>query len=226
MKQITRGKTSDCLLDFFSRFGRVEALWKFTKVDSQTETRWRKNRTVPYGENLMRVMYFLDLVGYQVEELEKVSAELLELGRCISYDVITTDSVCKELNMDVQALYRYFRRGMAPSDERISAFAAIVSRNKAALDQVVSKRKKELQPFNISNAGLPAASKESPASNDLSEAVIAKFETHCAGIREFGGQLLNGPKEARVAMRRKMCEGLKPELQAAWQVLNNLLREQ
>ena len=225
MNNITSGKAADCLADFFKRFGRTEALWRFAKVNSDAETRWRLHGTLPCGETLMRVMYFLNLVGYQVEELDSVPHELFRLAQCIACDIISPQTVSKELGMDIQSLYRYFRSNIIPTAERVAAFANIVLRNKVILDEAVSKHRKKLQQYSISHAGSPAVT-ETPAENGSNAAVIAGLEMNLDGVLEYGGQLLNGPKEARFAMRRKLCEGLKPKLQAAWQVLNNLLREQ
>ena len=220
MKQIESGGISDCLADFFSRFGKSDELMEFAKVSKITVRRWRVDKIMPYGETLMRVGVFLELAGYRISELRETSHELYEIVKCMALDIVAPSAVSQELNMDPRRVYEYLRGAAMPSNERNAAFAAIVSAHKEALEAAWSQKRLALKPLSIDQA-----SAQLETTNGSPDALIVNFATACAKVRELGKILLDGPVETRFAMRRKMCEGREPDLNCTWETLNLLLRE-
>src|SRR3989344_8991500 len=123
------GNTRDCLVDFFRRHGRSTELAKFAKVDRGAERCWRLRGRLPFGETLLRVRYFLDLVGYDVEELKNIHPALLIVGQCIALDLISLRDVTAEIALKkYHNLFEYFRGDSTPSSERLARLKTIAAR--------------------------------------------------------------------------------------------------
>lgn len=220
MKLIISGKARDCLADFFKRFGRQEALWKFTKVVPQTEGTWRLGKAIPTGDTYLRVLYFLDLIGYKVGEIEEnISSELRILGQCIAMDLLSVEWVAHQCGLHTRHLYRYFRGENKSSPLRNSQFTAIVEPHTEALEKALVNAKSELKGLGL------FVTKTTSESVVMSNEDMINFSNACMKVREFGQKLLDGDVQNRIEMRRRMCEGRDPELQLTWQVLNSLLNE-
>jgi hypothetical protein len=222
MKYITSGSFKNCLADFFGRFGRVDALWKFAKVDPQTEARWRLHGTIPVGEAYLRVLYFLEFIGYELEELKRVPEVVASIGRCVAFDTITEESVAKRLAYQEKDLFRYTRGGVKPHQDRATTMASIVSENTSALLMVMEKKKREFTSLDIRREARSTATDISGNGSDTER--IKRFASACAIIRDDGKELLKGPVEVRRALRREM-NNQSPELHRTFDVLHQLLKE-
>ncbi|MFA6404962.1 MAG: hypothetical protein WCW03_03120 [Candidatus Paceibacterota bacterium] len=210
-------KTKDCMADFFRRFGKSEALIEFAEVQSDTERMWRKHGIMPTGEVLLRVCYFLDLIGYKVEELMRVHPDIFTVGQCIAFNLMTPRIVERAIGTtDRKALYRYFREGIGVTRERLNEFKLIADSRRSQLTEMVKQKR----------LGLKQLLGNSPShSNKPDDSLIGEFAAACSSVRTLGGKLLEGPVENRIRMRQKMVEGPEPALHLTWETLNNLLSE-
>lgn len=223
MKQITSGSTRECLEDFFRRFGRTELIWKFTRVSKATEQRWRRRGGMPDGDSLLRLRHLLHLLGYKLNEFKRLSPEMFSLGQCVVLDVLTLESLAKTIGTETRRFYSYLDGGIRMSEERLAIANKILSGNLEQLKVAVERKVKELDQYVIT----PKWREVTPDSSRANQVgnIIDRFERACTLVRECGQELLDGPVEQRHAMRRKMCEGRDPALQATWVTLNNLLNE-
>ena len=212
-------KTKDCLTDFFRRFSKSKALIEFAVVRSDTERMWRMHGIMPTGETLLRVRYFLELVGYNVEELlYPPTAEIVAVGRCVALNIVTTKDVLTVLGTrQPKAFYRYFYSGgNGITDQRLAGFKAIATAHQAELAQKIKQNRRDLQHL------LGISPSDHNESDDL---LVTDFATACSCVRTLGGKLLEGPVENRILMRQKMAGGPEPALHLTWETLNNLLSE-
>lgn len=218
MNEYISGNTKVCLADFFRRFGKSEALSKFVEISRGTETSWRLHGTMPNGETLLRLQHFLNLVGYQVEELLELNKEIFIVGQAIALNVVNIEKLARDLKMEAKHLHGYFHGGILPSPERLAVISAINSRNEAILE-IASREKKELLSTLQAKSILPT---EVP--NGKSP-LIDDFAVACDTINRLGKKLLDGPAETRFAMRRQLGQGNNPVLHCTWETLNLLLNE-
>jgi hypothetical protein len=63
------------------------------KVQSSTALAWFEGERLPMGENLVMLRYFLELCGYKVSELERLSPAAYNLGAIIGYGILTSEEV-------------------------------------------------------------------------------------------------------------------------------------
>jgi hypothetical protein len=134
-EQITSGTAKECLNDFFQRFGKTKELWKFAQVGSRAEGRWRINGLIPRGETMLRVYYFLELVGYKVKELEEMSPELYNVGKCICFGVLSLKSVNDELGLCDRFLTNCFMSGHKVSEGNAVVLNTISGRHLTAVEK-------------------------------------------------------------------------------------------
>lgn len=216
MKQQTKGTARQCLTHFFEAFGKDETLIKFAKVSAPTEGFWRLHNKMPAGQTLLRVEFFLDLIGYKVEELEKLPTELFVLGQCIACDVVSMETISLELSIKPCHFYDYYR-GVMPSTERMQIIKTIITQKESELKTKLSEIESN---FQLSHAIDSHPDTEKAIGTDFTE-----FATACATIRRLGKSLLDGPKETRIAMRKELGQGSNPPLHCTWEMLGKLLSE-
>ena len=74
-----------------------EPLAAFCGVRYHTVTRWFGHEQLPQGEVQFRLICFLQVQGYIVNELQSLSATALGLLELIGYGVLTVDQMCKHI---------------------------------------------------------------------------------------------------------------------------------
>lgn len=74
-----------------------EALASFVGATKHpTVDRWFSNRAKPVGEYLLKIRYFLELLGYHVNELEMLDPTVRDAGRLVAFSIIEPDDLAKE----------------------------------------------------------------------------------------------------------------------------------
>ncbi len=110
-----RGTTAECLADFLSRDNydwNAALLAKFTRVNTKSVARWRRQGAHPNGDELVCVRVFLDLQGYNVEEFSNVPDITRDTARIIAFGIMNTDDVRLTLEYkNSQDVYRVILRG-------------------------------------------------------------------------------------------------------------------
>jgi hypothetical protein len=100
---VFRGNTEGCFRHFIEvakapHLDKREALSKFMGVPIEpTIRRWFKGETSPQGEYLVQVRYFLEILGYEVAELEKLNPIVRKTGRIIAYRLKAIGEVAEML---------------------------------------------------------------------------------------------------------------------------------
>lgn len=212
-KHITKGTTRECLADFFSRFGVSERLIKFVQITPNSEERWRLGMNMPIGENLLRTQYFLQFVGYELEEFNGLPSDLIAVGKCIVLNILTVDHVTKTIGMDQsKRFFEYFRRERSVVPEKLESMIKLWTPNAILIEEKSSQI----------CLGLHSVHAERNAEPDP---VVEEFSQACRIVRERGKQLLDGPIEKRNKMRRIMGVGKEPPLHLTWETINLLLKE-
>ncbi|MSU54416.1 MAG: hypothetical protein EXS48_01060 [Candidatus Staskawiczbacteria bacterium] len=68
---------------------------QFCKVRSANVLRWFKQIVEPTGESILRVMFFLDLVGYRVSELEAMPKYVRHFAELVVFNLLTMDEAAR-----------------------------------------------------------------------------------------------------------------------------------
>lgn len=100
------GSTEECLADFFRSYDwplGKKLLAEFTEVGEQTVRCWRLTSTAPngndpLGKQLLKVRVFLDMVGYNVKELDELPDLARRLGKVVAFGILTLDEVREKLD--------------------------------------------------------------------------------------------------------------------------------
>jgi len=218
MNNIRTGNTQECLVDYFKTCGSSKALAKFVGVEAKTERRWRTGETVPVGETMLRLQYFLIFSGYHLVEFNNLPECLVLLGIYIALDIVNIEDVGKKMGLyEHKRIYEYFRKevGIVPEKEEI--IIQILSENNGTLLSVLNSEN--------SKYGSVFGPKKLNTDPSLDNKILEEFSEACKKVRELGKKLLDGRVEIRIAMRDKMGTGPEPKLQLTWETLNMLLRE-
>lgn len=89
--------TEECFKHFARdahNFERRKAVAKFAQVVMEpTVRKWFTDRFTASGEKLIKVRFFLDLLGYKVEEIENMDPVFQNLARLFAFDIISFDDV-------------------------------------------------------------------------------------------------------------------------------------
>lgn len=100
-KIIFRGTLDECLRHMASTPFDTDArdsLAKFAGVTVHPSAyRWLARRSDPVGEQLLRVRYYLEHIGYDVEELRGIDSAVADIGRMIAFRVLEVDDLVTEL---------------------------------------------------------------------------------------------------------------------------------
>ncbi|MDE2188667.1 MAG: hypothetical protein KGJ35_02990 [Patescibacteria group bacterium] len=202
---------AECLDCFKKCGGKLDTLAQFTKAPRNTVCRWNNDR-LPLGETMLRLQHFFSVVDYSVDVFKNMDPALIKLGRCIAFDLVSTDDVVRETGFkDAKNLLACLRGAAGISQAKLEIIKGICVKNHFLLLNAVAAFQVK---YHLGSSGKPHS--------DL----IADFAKACEQVRLFGNQLLDGPIEGRIEMRKKMGQGSnEPPLHLTWEVLNKLLKE-
>ena len=135
------GTTKDCAKDFFAQSDWLVAkplLVQFTQVDGQTVRKWYTEKCMPVGLPLLRLRVFLDLLGYKVQEFNKLSKTAKDFSRCIAFGYISTKEACEKLGyINEKSLFDVVLRGRTPVVDRMYRVGRFVEDSREDLDQLI-----------------------------------------------------------------------------------------
>lgn len=122
----TQGTALECFEDLMERIEpdlleKRKVLAQALGVEDVTVKRWAANSGNPVGLSVISLRYYLDFLGYRVDELVSISALLQDAGRLLAFRVITTDEMAGLTGFDEypDALISILRgaRGISASRE-------------------------------------------------------------------------------------------------------------
>lgn len=78
-------------------------LSQFVGVAGNAVGRWLRRTNLPVGESLLRLFHLLEAVGFNITDWKVSDTDVLTVGRCVTFHVLTPDQVAQRLhgeNMD------------------------------------------------------------------------------------------------------------------------------
>lgn len=147
-----------------------EAMAKFCGVTLDTVSRWlHATRHPPVGLVLIRLMNYLDLMGYRVLELEKSSTAIRNFSELLAFNLLTNEQAVKVTGYtQPSALYQVLLSKYGVSDERKQKMWETW---KECKDQLAKKKEEErvkVPPLPYQATSHPAVIPPSPKARPLS----------------------------------------------------------
>lgn len=149
--EVMMGHVRDCLSHFAKTVrpftGTEEATKRkkpmadFCQVHTATITKWiNDDEVLPTGETLIRLMFFLELLGYRVIELEIMPALFRNFAELIGYGVLNAQQASELLEFSMRSgsweIYRLLlKEGNDTSDRRKELMLHILRERKAELEE-------------------------------------------------------------------------------------------
>jgi hypothetical protein len=220
MKTITSGPVRNCLADFFARFGTPPAFKEFFGLQKASYRIWRTKGVIPKGIILLKLYYFLEHVGYDVDELRNLSQDVYRnAGRGIAFGTINLDELSETIGTDHRLrFFEYFYRDIGISAERIEKMAGVVQKHADATAAASQKLTSRLAQDGIHITDADVTKIQHP--------LIARFRSACMHVRQLATELANESPEVRFEMRNIMGQGKEPELHLTFEALKKILNEQ
>ncbi len=164
MKEVFRGHLDECIQHLSELFlqtyprGSKEAatakrpMAKFCKVTIDSVTRWLyRTASLPVGEARIRLMCFLEVNGYRVLEMERMSVRHRNFAMLIGYGLLDADKAAEMLGYGhTSLLYQIFRGDHGPSEDKDQKMWDIWKGRKDQLDEAMEQAGKK---FRIPLAG-------------------------------------------------------------------------
>lgn len=162
MNPIFKGSTAACLKHLADAINDDTAkrhiIARFADVDPGTVRRWFKNERTPIGEPLIRIRFYLEFLGYDVEELHVLDVIIRDAARMFAFGVATIPEIVQlvgytEGKSGIETVIAIFRGARRTSRKRIEDFGAFVEMNQG----VFAEKKRVIRRIEIGTASqLPA----------------------------------------------------------------------
>ncbi len=146
-----KGPTMKCLAhlhrvlrnepDFYDKRKRIA---EFVAVGEQAVTSWFTGKHPPVGSALLRARYYLEFLGYQVDELQNLNQAVNATGRLFTFKVLTLEEIAgmvgyAEGRNGVDATLAVLRGVHTPSREKIAHLEALVELYKEKLPDALKR---------------------------------------------------------------------------------------
>lgn len=95
------GTTLECFMNLMKQIPPDELLEKrrvlaeILGVEDSTVRRWMTGSNIPVGMSMISLQYYLDFVGYRLDELVRTSNVFKDAGRMLAFRVITLESMAE-----------------------------------------------------------------------------------------------------------------------------------
>lgn len=139
---ILYGDTDKCFRNFVEKAGNcnaesVKMLADFVGISREAAQKWMIGQRTPIGENLISLRYFLDNIGYRVEELETLTPEVRQLGLAFVQKKTTIDDMASLLGYSRESIFRIILGKQVPMKDKADEIKEILS----ALDMLPAEDK-------------------------------------------------------------------------------------
>lgn len=152
-----------------------ESIAGFCGVTVDTVTRWQKGRLFPIGEILIRLMCYLDLVGYRVIELERMPRFRRGFVELVGFGLLSGQEVAEFLGYATpRSLYRVLQGQCGVSEDRKQQMWDEWKKRR----EEIERKKEELRekyPVDLTEAITVQASRR-PAIVSIAEALLVMLE--------------------------------------------------
>ncbi len=146
------GTVEECLLDFSEAHQNLDdrrLFASFLNVPLPTVNSWYTLR-MPRGDYMIKLMFALKDLGYDVTTLNALDPYVCKFGQCIAHGKLTIDEAAKLLDYNEQQLYRIFR-GSGMSEQRMAAIKEYVG----SVSDTEPTATLESQPFGTMTIQMP-----------------------------------------------------------------------
>jgi len=194
--ELMRGHFEECFKHLRGRFlerfpkgakGSCQArepIVAFCKVNPQTSTSWFYRGLLPLGENYIRLVCYLDMLGYTVIELERMSAGRRGIFELIGFGVLTVDEAASSIGYDLPDLYRALWGRFNASDEKEQKMWDIWIARKAELQEIQASSRQKFKlnfPLGSNQTSLAIAPESLPTEPSLAHRELQQSEQRTEG---------------------------------------------
>lgn len=180
----------------------------FCGIGVQTVTRWLNDgSSVPLGEQRLKLMFFFDLVGYRVLEIENMKPTYRNFAGLIAFGLLTSDDAAKELGYSSQSsLFRILFGTAGTSSDKSRKMWDLWQARRAELEERKAAARKECNPDDAPTAASETdrstpvlAASNNAATLKVMEALLALLERDrlcelppkgLAALRREGGEVI------------------------------------
>lgn len=165
-----KGNTVACLKHLAIAIGndtaKRDVIARFADVDSSTVRRWFKDERTPIGEPLVRTRFYLELLGYDVEELQALDAVVRDAARMFSFGVASIPEIVQlvgytEGRSGIETVIAVFRGAQGISRKKHKDLEAFVEMNR----EIFAEKKRMVKRIEIGTVNqLPVRSVQSALS--------------------------------------------------------------
>lgn len=142
--KLVEGTTERCLAhlakaiqgrDFFEKRKMIA---DFVGVGDEAVHRWFKNGALPVGEQLVRMRFYLEFLGYKVSELDELDVQVRNAARLFAFGIVSLSEIADLLGYveksGTDSLLKIFRGTRGVSSEKIQQIQAFVELYEKQLD--------------------------------------------------------------------------------------------
>ena len=126
MNAIRRGSADDCFKHFLTAdFGerKLGVFADFMAAKRSTLSDWIEQRSMPSGENLLRLWYYLEFIGYNVVEIDSLQRPVQACGRLLAFRVVRFEDLMQVLSFQ-------------PSNERSKTFYVLLGKGSTSFERL------------------------------------------------------------------------------------------
>jgi hypothetical protein len=105
-------------------------LSQFIGCSEQAVGRWAKRTNLPVGESALRLFHLMEAVGFQITDWKVKNTDVLTVGRCLTFHVLTAEQVAWRLtgqNMDGVIAVQMLIGNRHIKPENLQGFAMLAS---------------------------------------------------------------------------------------------------
>ena len=161
-QEVLRGHLEECLRHFGSRVASIapkgsreisglrKLVADFCEVEPKTVARWLQgDGSLPLGEPLIKLMCYLDMMGYRVIELERAPKGKRNFMELIGYGFLSGEEAIELLEYsDKSALYKMLRGQLGVSEDKEQKMWDLWKEKKEGL-QIKKDRSREFHRLKI-----------------------------------------------------------------------------
>ncbi len=166
---VFKGNTMECLAHLEKaisddHLAKREILATFVGVESANVRRWFNGTVKPAGEPLLRLRFYLEFLGYQVEEIQKLAPAVRDTARLLAFRVVSLSDIVglvgyPEGRGGTDSLLATLRGMRGVSEERLAHFVSLVELYRGQLPE----KQRATRRVQLSSVPRVSAEAEPPA---------------------------------------------------------------
>lgn len=158
MSMIFKGTTAECLVHLANatkedHFRKRKMLASFVGVGDEAVYHWFKKGALPVGEPLLRLRFYLEFLGYNVEELQTLAPPIRDAARLFAFRVATLPEIAQlvgypEGRSGIDTLLKVFRGTQGVTKQRLEQFTSFVE----LYGEQLSEKKRTTQKIQLNES--------------------------------------------------------------------------